>query len=248
MTSGSGSPRRGCRVCHLDERVLVEVDRILASDPSGWSGLLFEGFQPPEGSLPRSWRQWGSVRMAQLWLSERGIDIRRPSLIAHFDRHLSAVVPSDSATILAAGRFSDGQPVPERPASLAAAQDYLTYFRRGLALGLRAMELMSVRIEQQVAKGEDPPANLLLELARLGRSLAASQAGIVSRGLLMAAQDSEDMDGFMEADGPRPSPRFGSYRVREIDGELRPVRDEGRADRQHHNARARQEGSTELPA
>jgi hypothetical protein len=95
--------------------------------------------------------------------------------------------------------------------------------------------------------GETQPSNaLLLQVANIGTRLAHAQAAIVTRGMRFVMEDDDAIGGFMGED--ETSPRFGSYRVRTIEGVRVPVRDEGPADRRKYNERAREEGSVELPA
>lgn len=232
-----------CKACDLPERESAELDLILSMPPDELDSRLFDVDLPPP-DLPAAWQQFGAIRKAQFWLVERGYKIERRTLVRHTREHVTAHLVSDGTRAIARGTLSDGSPVPTVPEPLKLAIEYHAFFRLGMETGHRALEILAERIADPTQK---PSNTLLLAVAQIGRQLAQAQAAIVTRGVRFVLEDDDAISGFIGED-ERPSPRFGSYRVRTIEGERRPVRDEGPADRRDHNARAREEGSTELPA
>lgn len=242
-----GAPKAGatCKVCAMPERDLVELDLLLSTPPGELDAKLFGGIDLMPPDLPAEWKRFGAIRKSQLWLEERGYAFTRQTLVAHFNQHLPAVFISDSDRALQTGRLSDGTPAPEAPSPLNMAVEYHALFKAGMLVGHRALELLMERINDP----DNKPSNaLLVQAANIGKSLALAQAAIVTKGMRFVLEDDGAIEGFLGAEEDRPSPRFGSYRVRTIEGERVPVRDEGPADRRHHNDRARMEGSIELPA
>lgn len=244
MNDGSGHRKAGCSFCDLPERARVELDILLASDPTTWPETLLGGLEPPEGALGTShWRAWGNVRMAQEWLTQHGYaDLARKRVVLqnHHDKHLPDF-PSLSQSAIDAGVLSDGSslPVPSLPSMVS----YVDYYRAGLAMGVTAMGLITDRLSA------DTPMDVLLKVAAIGARLAQSQAAlVVGKGVntfLGHASDEEDEEeGFML---DKPSPRHGNKRIRVIDGVRRPVTDEGHKDRADYNERADRIGATRLP-
>mgnify|MGYP001821540548 CR=1 FL=1 len=245
-----GGPRAGatCKVCALPERELVELDLLLSTPAEELDDKLFGdvGLPPPE--LPAEWRRFGAIRKCQVWLEERGHKFGRQTLVAHYNKHLTAVaIPSDSDRALQSGRLSDGSVAPMEPEPLKMAIEYHQYFRTGMQVGHKSLELILEKLNDT----EKPPTQtLILAAANLGAQLAKAQAAIVTKGMRFVLEDDGAIEGFMggEDDEDRPSPRFGSYRIREIEGVRRPVRDEGPADRAQYNEKAEQLGAPKLPA
>jgi len=240
----AGHFQNKCGICALPEALLVQVDDILATPPTELMTDLYDGIDPEE--IPASAKRWSSVRHAKVWLAERhDKPISTATISNHFDKHLP-LVPATMQRIVETGRLADGSQVPVRAEPYLAAVQFHAYFKAGMDIGMRALKVL----EKRVIAAEDPESDsevtnsILLSIARVGQQLATAQAQIWARGQRFDVEDDDAMAGFM---GEQPSPRFGSYRVRDVDGEHKPVYDEGPADRQHYNERAREEGGTELP-
>lgn len=110
-----------------------------------------------------------------------------------------------------------------------------------IGLGVWALGVLQERMLDKIAAGEEVSEHDLWRLADAGQKMA----GMVARSKLNIAPP--DLSGFRAGASGLPSPRMGGHRVRTVEGERRPVKDEGRADRKHYNARARQEGGPLLP-
>ena len=125
------------------------------------------------------------------------------------------------------------------------AIEYHAFFRLGLETGFAALE----QLHERMMDTEKPLSNaMLLQIARLGEALAKAQAAIVTKGMRFVMEDDGAIHGFMGSDDEdAPSPRFGSYRVRTIEGVRMAVKDEGPADRMRYNEKAREHGSPLLP-
>ena len=131
------------------------------------------------------------------------------------------------------------------PEPLKMAIEYHQFFKTGMQVGHTALEKIQERLNDP---DKEPSVSLLMAAANLGAQLAKAQAAIVTKGMRFVLEDDGAIAGFMGADDDdAPSPRFGSYRVRTIEGERRPVRDEGPADRMQYNEKARQMGNPLLP-
>lgn len=125
------------------------------------------------------------------------------------------------------------------------AIEYHAFFKLGLEAGFDALQKLIARMDDPV---ERPSNALLLQIARIGESLAKAQAAIVTKGMRFVLEDDGAIHGFMGSDDEdAPSPRFGSYRVRTIEGVRMAVKDEGPADRMRYNEKAREHGSPLLP-
>ena len=239
MTARSGL--RSCRVCVLPPDILVQVDAILTSDPSTWNETIYAGLVPADGLLSPHHRQWGAVRMTQEWLTQHELKVDRRHIETHYDRHLPSFPSPTQPIIDANGRLPDPLPLP-------VMEDYRTYYRDALRIGRSALSKLEARIVALEEAGDPVPVNLLMEVARLGARMAQSQATlIVGKGARFHAEEDEGEDtieGFM---GERPGPRFGSVRIREVEGEMRAITDEGPKDRAEYNERARHIGAPELP-
>ncbi len=236
-----------CKVCSMPERELVELDLLLATPPEELDAKLFGdvGMEPPD--LPAEWRRFGVIRKAQVWLEERGHTFARQTLVAHYNKHLAATasIPSDSHRALQEGRLSDGSPVPSVPEPLKMAIEYHAYFRTGMQVGHKALELLLEKLNDTEHK---PSQSLLIAAANIGTGLAKAQAAIVTKGMRFVLEDDGAIEGFIGDEDDDASPRFGSYRVRTIEGERRPVRDEGPADRAQYNEKAKEIGAPLLPS
>ncbi len=236
----------GCRICAMPERELVELDLLLATPPDEMDAKLFGDIEIPPPDLPTEWKRFGVIRKSQVWLEERGYKFARATLAAHYNKHLTlTVIPSDSTRALQQGTLSDGSVTPSAPEPLKMAIEYHKFFRTGMQVGHKALELLQEKLNDT----EHPPSNaVIMAAANLGAQLAKAQAAIVTKGMRFVLEDDGAIEGFAGTDDDdAPSPRFGSYRVRTIEGERRPVLDEGPADRQAYNEKARESGAPLLP-
>lgn len=238
-------PETKCRVCEaLTPVELAELDALMG-DPSAWPASLWpEMFEPPRGSLPASYRRFGAVEMGAAWLTEHGIAVERKDVRRHyrFDTPKIATTPED---LVATGLIAKGKTAGTDVATLNPLA-YLTYYNTGIEVGIAGLELLRDRIAQLKEAGKEVPVALIKMAIDAGSKLAMSQATIKAAGKPFGDADDSD-DGFMAGSAPAPGQRLGDHRIRVIDGEARPVRDTGPADRAAYSARARQEGSPTLP-
>jgi len=232
----------GCAVCEaVPAPKLVLLDTLM-SDPALWPANVWGQFKPPKGLLPPRYRLWGSSGVGMNWLKENGYtDISRRQLEAHYRRHVPEV-PYNREALVSTGVIDDFDP-DQKPA-IATAYDptrFLRFYNDGIELGMEALAELRKKIRTFTDNGEPVPDGLLKLALDQGMKLAMSQANFRARS--MRLEEEEDEDGFRAGSAPLPSARFGDVRLREIEGELRPVVDRGQADRDAYNARARQEGS-----
>lgn len=248
----SQPPGRECGVCRKVADVdLVRLD-LLAGDPARWPRTIWQdaglpgkgGWEPPKGLLPPRYRSWGQFKVASDWLARNGYEDLTENQIRGHLKHIPMVArrPVELAeTGLVAGR-----PVPTpRPVDPNA---YLAYYAKGVAAGIRGLELLERRIARLEERGEEVPLDLIKMMVDAGAKLATSQAQIRSRGVKM--HEDNDDDAFRRAASPEPegeATRVGHVRIRTVGGETRPIMDEGRADRTAYNERARKEGNPEIP-
>lgn len=248
---GTGRAKRTdgtpCKVCQtLLPGELVELDLILG-DPLRWPATVWGAFSPPEGSLPASYRKFGMIRMGEEFLMAHGYEIRRPSLVRHVERDVP-ILAVDVDELLAKGLIAMAPPGQVVTGStLGQPIDplaFVTFFQKGIDIGMKGLDLLLARITDMEARGEEVPLSIITKIIDTGTKLASSQAAIRAAGKPFGSGEDDLNDGFRGGDDI--SPRFDGVRVRVIDGQKRPVADEGPADRAHYNARARQEGSPEL--
>lgn len=243
---GKGRLKSACKVCDtLLPGELVELDLILG-DPLRWPATVWGAFSPPEGSLPASYRKFGMVRMGEEFLMAHGYDIKRPQLVKHCEQDVP-ILAVDVDELLAKGLIAMSNPLQVAGGPVAEAIDplrFVTFFQKGIDVGVRGLELLIARIEDMEHRGEEVPMSVIKMVIDTGTKLASSQAAIRAAGKPFGSGEDDLTEGFRG--GEDVSPRFGGNRVRVIDGERRPVADEGPADREHFNKRARMEGSPEL--
>ena len=242
MSTGHGLVR-----CAVEEKLgpelALELDMFLA-DPSKWPKAIFDGWKLPPGPMPTRFRSWGAVKLGLEWLRSRDIAVSKLQMARHYREHVPIVPygPSD---------FVD-KALSDPPAGRAIVPtNLITYqevYQKGLKVGSKALDLLLARVEEIEHAGGTVPQDLLLKLADLGTKLATSQASILARGLDLAREKDDEIEGFRSGSAPLPSERINGTRVRVIEGEARPVVDRGPADRQHYSKRARQEGSPTLPS
>lgn len=235
-----------CQVCSsLENADLIEFNLMLA-DPAEWPKTVFEDWDLPKGTLPARMRSWGGARYGRELLAERGITVSDAAMTNHFARHVPhlATTPAQLEEI--------GRMLIDRTAGVGGTERSLVptirprmftdYYSTAIQLGLYALEETRRRIEETVKQGGVVEEKTLWKLADLGAKIAMSQAALMARHA--QGQESDDeLRGFRDGSAPLPSERFGDHRIRVIDGKAQPVVDRGKADRDHYNERADQEGS-----
>lgn len=230
-----------CQVCAtLAPGELIELDLILG-DPLRWPATVWGNFPPPSGGLPVSYRRHGAQRMGHEWLLANGFDIPKQ----HLRNHIRWDVPLQEVSVdelVQRGLISLSQGGPKSDDSEPIDPlAYIKLYNKGIAVGFKGLELLQQRIQALVDQKEDVPLALMKLAIDAGLKLAQSQAGIKASGKTFGDEDADEDDAFRG--GSDISPEFQHNRVRTIEGESRPVADEGFADRQRFNERARQEGS-----
>lgn len=235
-----------CRVCErVDQFDLIELDTLMG-DPSAWPASVWGNvFEKPSGDLPASYRRFGAVEMGLEWINQKGYTgVDRTAVRRHYRYDVPKIATTPSE-LVATGLIARGN------ARTAVAKlnplAYLTYYNTGIEVGIEGLNLLHARIEELKSRNLEVPLALIKMALDAGLKLATSQAQIKAAGRPFGADDDSD-EGFRAGSDPEPSPRMGHHRIRVIDGEGRPVRDTGPADRAAYNERARQEGSPELPS
>lgn len=238
-----------CGICDtLDPVELTRYD-LIVGDPARWPRTLWKenGWEPPKGLLPPHYRAWGQNRVGRDWLDSHGYNDISESLIKGHMRHVARVArrPVELADV---GLIS-GQPVTKdipNPRSVDP-NAYLAYYAAGVRVGIRGLALLERRIDAIEKADKEVPLDLIKMMVDAGSRLATSQAQIRSRGMKMG-EDSDD-DAFRRAASPEDNgevTRIGHIRIRTIDGEARPVTDDGLGDRTDYNERAAREGNPGL--
>jgi hypothetical protein len=227
----------------LGREASLELDIMLA-DPKRWPKAIFEGWQLPPGPMPATMRTWGAQKIGLEWCRARDVDVTKAQMARHIRDHVPIVPYTPEDFVVKGGdpRDKPSDLVPHDPIS------FLQVFQNGLRVGNKALEMLLKRVEEAETAGEALPTQLLLKLADLGAKLATSEASIRTRGAAMSDSGNDELEGFRSGSAPLPSERIGHQRIRVIDGEARPVRDEGPTDRARFNERAREEGSPTLPS
>lgn len=224
----------------LGREASLELDTLLA-DPSRWPSAILDPWKLPAGQLPSTMRQWGAVRLGLEWADARGFKVSKAQMARHYQHHVP-ILPYSADDIAAAAT----KPPVNGPAKTdLKPMQFLELYAKGLEVGYDALARIQKRVDEL---GDDAPTSLLLKLADLGTKLAMSQASIRARGASLNDGEDDDIAGFRSGSAPLPSERMGHQRIRTIDGEARPVRDEGPTDRARYNQRAREEGGPRLPA
>lgn len=247
MTSKSG-----CAVCDsLPPGDLIELD-LLMSDPTRWPSTIWGIFRPPEGGLPPSYRRYGAIQMGNAYLKEQGYEFSKYQLTRHL-RYDVPVLDTDPETLVARGLIAAGTPGSLRMGRSEPIDPlaYVKFYNRGITLGIQGLDLLSDRVAKMIAAHETDPVNneppslaLIKMLVDAGSKLAMSQASIKAAGKRFEGDDADENDAFRGASDISASMR--GTRVRVIDGEQRPVSDEGLADRHRYNERAAQEGGAPI--
>jgi hypothetical protein len=226
---------------------LTELDLVLA-DPLRWPVTIWGAFAPPEGDLPISYRRLGAMRMGHAWLDEHGWSGQFAD--GQLRRHLRYDVPVlsvDVNELITRGLIGETTAGNSKPGHTSEAIDPLSYIRlynKGIALGLSAMTLLEQKVNKLIEEKEPVPLPLVKMILDAGMRLATSQAHIKSAGRKFGNEELDENDAFMG--GAEISPRLGHHRVRMIEGKMRPVVDEGMADRAAYNERAAMEGSPRI--
>lgn len=238
-------PAKACLVCErVDQFDMIELDAVMG-DPSAWPASVWGNvFEKPSGDLPASYRRWGAVEMGLEWITQRGYaGIDRTDVRRHY-RFDVPKIATNPADLVATGLIARGN-ARQAIATLNPLR-YLEYYNTGIEVGVEGLKLLQDRIAELKAKGHEVPLALVKMALDAGSKLAMSQAAIKAAGKPWGADDDSD-EGFRAGSAPEPSTRMGHHRIHVVEGESRPVRDTGPADRAAYNARARQEGSPELP-
>lgn len=236
--------RSGCKVCDtLLPGDCIDLDLLLA-DPMRWPETVWQGFRPPEGGLPASYRRFGAMQMGVEWLhGHPEYSITKGALRSHL-RYDVPVIDADPEALVARGLITRGDG-PSTPKGLDQPIDpraYIGLYNDGIRLGRQGLLLLEQRVNDLIAKKEDVPVSLIKMVLDAGLKLAMSQAQIVSRGHQFAGAEEED-DAFRPDES---GPRFGDFRVRVIEGKARAVVDRGRADLADYNAKADEEGGIRI--
>ncbi len=233
-----------CAICsRLRPEELLELD-LLVGDPTRWPSTVWGIFNPPRGGLPASYRRFGAVRMGRDWLDRHGYaDMPTVTLRRHvrFDVVHKA---TDTADLVELGviAVSDSRTrIPVNPQIDATA--VIEYFNAGVQMGGAALRMAAERINAMADAGIPIDTKTLLEMAKLGTRLATTQASLQVRGAKFTHGGEDEDEHWRGSADNLPSTRIQHHRIRNIDGEVRPVLDEGPADREDYNERARREGS-----
>lgn len=236
-----------CQICRtVPTGDLLELD-LRMGDSSTWTSAVWGIFKPPKGHMTPASQRFGALNVGRSFLAEKGYAFTEKQLRDHY-RFDVPVIASDPADLISRGIIEAGPRKRGGDMTTTAEQldpgAVLVYFNRGIRIGNKTLAIVEKRIDQLEAEGKEIPERLLKMLVDLSSKLAVTEASIRARGQFIGGED--DDEGFRSGVGA-PSPRIGHARVRIIDGEARPVADEGPADRAHYSERARQEGGEGLP-
>lgn len=236
-----------CKICDIEPQHLIELNLLLA-DPRYWPRTVFEGIDLPKGLMPPRYRLWGAAKLGEEWLKEHGYSVNRVALRRHINRHVPWTGADLSDPVVQGAMVeANNHLVNGAPATITAA-NFRRYYDKGIAVGERGLDLLLRKVEEAEKNGVELPTDLLLKLADLGAKLASSAANLAVKGVELERNKEQEIEGFRAGAGPLPSRPAKHHRIHVIEGEARPVVDEGRADRREHNERAREEGGVELPA
>lgn len=232
-----------CQICDtLPPQKLMELDAIIG-DPAAWPITIWGIFEPPKGQLSASYRRHGATAMARDWLDREGIKWITMQTIRKHVRFDVVHIPRDASDLIQLGIVAEAGTqrtrIPTAPTIDAGA--FIRYFNAGIQMGEAATRLLAERINAMIERGEEPDPKLVMKLADMGAAFARSQAALMARGLKFGEEEDDDA-AFMGSDEERPGPRIGHSRVKMVDGERRPVHDEGPADRAKHRKRREAEG------
>lgn len=240
--------KRNCNLCNtMPPGDLVELDLVMG-DPLRWPVTVWGMFKPPEGSLPISYRRLGAMNVGQAWLDEHGWSgAFSTGQLRHHLRYDVPVLSVDVNELITRGLLGQSTVANSRPGHTTAVIDPLAYIRlynKGIEVGIQGLELLSTRVQALIERGEDVPLPLVKMIVDAGLKLATSQASIKAAGRTFGDEAGDENEAFRgSADVGR---RFGHQRIRRIEGERRPVADNGLTDRAHYNERAAQEGGIRI--
>lgn len=235
-----------CLICtNLPSEDLAELD-ILMGDPTRWPKTVWGMFDPPKGALPPGYRRYGGVEMGRLWLTQHNYEFSKFLLRRHY-RFDVVHIPADADDLLAIGVIVDSDPNHRLPAQdKLDPMAFMRYYAKGIEIGNRGLDHLAKLITDMEAKDTPIPFHLVKMMVEVGSKLAISQATLRKHGAFMGEDD--DLEGFRAGGNPLPSKSINGIRVRTIEGARVPVVDGGPNDRAQFNERARNEGTTELPA
>jgi len=236
------NPRHGCMICAtLSPRQVLELDQLLG-DPAMWPSTVFNLMGKPEGGLPASYRRYGAERVGREWLDSHGFEhIGKLPLRRHI-RYDVVHVAKDPTDLIEIGLIarSKSHRLPTSPVIDRTA--FITYFNSGIQVGAAAHQLLAEQINKLIDEDKPVPTSLLTKLAEMGSQFARTQAQLIARGVRFTEDDDED-EAFRGKPDDLPSPPIGGHtRIRTIDGERRPIADEGRKDREEYARRRADEG------
>lgn len=238
--------RPHCAVCEtLPPGDLLELD-VVVGDPLRWPATLWGILPAPVNGLPASYRRHGAYRMGSEWLDAHGYSgaFSAQALRRHI-RYDVPVQQVDMAKLIESGlvvRRAELPPVGHTSTPIDPLA-FVTLYDKGIKLGIKGFESLARQVDAILDRGDEVPLKLVKQLTDAGIRLATSQATIKAAGKPFGDADLDENSAFMGRD---VSPRMGHSRVRVIDGERRPVVDEGKADRDHYNERAAQEGGVRI--
>jgi hypothetical protein len=237
-----------CVICdNLAPQDLIELNLLIA-DPKHWPRNTFEGLKLPSGVMRPRYRLWGAARVAEEWLKEHDYwPFARTTLRMHINRHVPWTAEDLSTPAVQAALAEADSKLALTPVGLNPV-NFKRYYEAGIALGAKAIELLTEKVAEAQRNNVELPTDLLLKLADQGSKLAASAAALSVKGYELSHDKEEELEGFRSGSAPIPLRASKHHTITVIDGEARPVTDEGRGDRRDYNARAREEGGTELPA
>ncbi len=246
-TTMSGNSRPlPCRVCEELEPAVVDELNLIMADPMRWPKTLFEQWPEKPKGLPNRYRHWGALETGGEFLRTHGLEIDRRVLSRHYEYHVTRLAV-DVQALARRGMVDD----PEHPTTLSAIDPllFLRYFERGVTLASKTLDEIDRQIDVYIK--HDPPLPVPVELLKLaaetGTKLALTGANIQARGQKIGPKANAN-DAFRRAAGAKKvGPKIGHYRVTVVDGESRPIYDEGPKDRAEYNEKAAREGRQLLP-
>jgi len=241
-----------CIICDtLTTEDLLAFD-LLVADPKRWPKETWAGIKLPPGIIRPRYRLWGAAKIGEEWLKAHGYwpaKMRsRPTLRRHINRHVQWTA-DDLSTIAAQGQMAEASQKAAVPAPAdLTPMNYRHYFDKGIKIGLEAQDRMLDRLQEAKEQGLEIPSDLLLKLMDHGARLATAAANLAVKGVELDRDRQAELDGFRAGSAPIPVRASKHHVIHVIDGESRPVADEGRGDRRDYNEKAREEGGVELPA
>lgn len=212
----------------------------MMGNPITWPKNVFAMWPEKPKGLPPRYRTWGACKLAEEMLARWQFTFS-PSVVASHYGHVPRFV-ADPSTLAEMGMVAVAPAASVPAASPRGDQDMgLDFFRRGLSLSMKGLELLEQRVEQAEQLGEEVPLEVIKMMTDVGGKLAMAAASIQSRGGKLG-QKAKD-DPFRQAAGAKDvGPKVGGHRARVIEGDWKTVTDKGQADRDAFEARAVREG------